>query len=145
MLRKEESHLRMIRTHSLAFPELPEYSCEWFWLVGNHLWMSKTFGFSHKVMMAMWSDFKQSATWLGSDVQTPLATVSDDFCGLICNHIIFVNYGDHLITTKVSFNCCQGIIQCRKINKMEKSWESFDFGTCSECIRNNPCLVNGKE
>jgi hypothetical protein len=94
MLRKEESHPQMTRTHSVVFLKVPEYFCKWFWLVRNYLWMSKTFGFGHKVMVAAWSHFEQITTWLGRDVQTLLATVSDEFCGLICNHIISINCGD---------------------------------------------------
>ena len=39
-------------------------------------------------MVATQSHFKQSTTQLGRDVWTPLATVSDEFCGFIQIQII---------------------------------------------------------
>ena len=80
--KKEESHPQMTRTPSMAFLELCEYSYEWLWLIESYLQNSKTLGLGHKVMVAMWSHFKQSASRLGKSVWTPLATISDDLYGL---------------------------------------------------------------
>jgi hypothetical protein len=66
--------------------------------------VSETFGFGHKVMVAAQSHFEQSATQLGRNVQTLLATVSDDFHGFIWNHIIPRKCRDCLVTAKLSYD-----------------------------------------
>ena len=58
---------------------------------------------SHKVMVAARNHFEQSATWLGRDVWTLLATISNDFCGFIWKQII-LKKGWDLIVTKVSYS-----------------------------------------
>ena len=100
--RMEESHPCVTRTHCLIFLELQEYSCEYFWIIGHYLWITKMFGLAHKPMVVAQSHFEQSATRLGKDVWTLLATISDDFCGFICIWIIPQKYGDQPITIKVS-------------------------------------------
>ena len=102
--RKEESYPWMNRTHCTVLLKVHEYSYEWFWLIGIYLWMSETFGFGHKVMVATPSHFEQSASQLGKNVWTLLATISDDLHDLIWNQIIPRKCRDHLVTAKLFYN-----------------------------------------